>query len=60
MDLIATNLAGKLKVVKIDTEQYPTFGTSRLTAGLLFYPFLFVPWRGQLAHRREHASLLVA
>lgn len=27
MDLLATDLAGKLKVVKIDTEQYPTFGT---------------------------------
>lgn len=35
MDLLATDLAGKLKVVKIDTEQYPTFGTSRFMCSAL-------------------------
>lgn len=44
MDLLATDLAGKLKVVKIDTEQYPTFGTSILSALLLHPPFVLMPW----------------
>lgn len=59
MDLLATDLAGKLKVVKIDTEQYPTFGTSRLSAPLLPPDCLDAVAGTVSVWVRRHASLLV-
>jgi len=45
MDLLATDLEGKLKVVKIDTEQYPAFGMSWLTSSSVHDLFLLA-WPG--------------
>lgn len=52
MDLIATNLAGKLKVVKIDTEQYPTFVKKYKVHGL---PTFMVVKNGEVLNIQEGA-----
>ncbi|KAK1867442.1 hypothetical protein I4F81_009949 [Pyropia yezoensis] len=52
MDLIAMNLAGKLKVVKIDTEQYPSFVKKYKVHGL---PTFMVVKNGEVLNIQEGA-----
>lgn len=52
MDLLATDLAGKLKVVKIDTEQYPTFVKKYKVHGL---PTFMVVKAGEVINIQEGA-----